>query len=51
MISGGYQLAIANGWNKMNPDFWTLDPMRPNVQELRYDSALRKAGLCFKDKK
>ena len=51
LIAGGYQLALLNGWNKMNPDFWDLDPNRPNVQELRFESPLKKAALCFKDKK
>lgn len=50
LIGGGYQLALSNGWNKMNSEFWSLDPNSPNVNELKYDTPLKKAAICFKDK-
>lgn len=50
LIAGGYQLALSNGWNKMNAEFWSIDMNRPNVEEMRFDSVVKKAAVCFKDK-
>lgn len=36
---------------RINPEFWAIDPNRPNLQEMRFDSPLKKAAVCFRDRK
>lgn len=50
IVGGGYQVAIQNGWNKLNNDLWMMDPNQPNMEEIQYESPQKKAAICFKDK-